>query len=161
MDQSVKDRVCECRLSEGLVPVFDLELRNDDGGTELCTFFDDFGKIAALVLRHGVKAEFIEYQEVGFPEAVQQTGVAAVSMSGHEHFEEPRQAQIPDQETLPAGPLTQGTSQPGFADTGWAGDQEVIRGADLITASKSKKRCSAQASFSPEVHILHCSGRMT
>jgi len=75
--QSVADRVCDCRIAEGLVPSFCRELRGDDGRASVVAVFEYFEEVATLGVLHGRKKKVVEDKHVDLGKARERRSVCA------------------------------------------------------------------------------------
>ena len=80
------------------------------------TVLDDFHQVPALPGGQAVWAPVVEDEQVRLHKRPEQPWEAAVTMSQFEIGEEPGQPLVDDGEVVAAGPLTQGTGQPGLSN---------------------------------------------
>ena len=126
VDQAIEDGVCEGRLVDDIVPGVNGKLTCDDRSAGLIPVFHDFHEVSALPGGQPIGAPVIEDQHVGFDELSEETWEASVAMGKFEIGKQTRDAMIEDGFSVSAGLVSQGASEPGFAHTARAGDQEVL-----------------------------------
>jgi hypothetical protein len=64
VDEPIKDGICDGRVGDDLVPIFDWHLAGDDGGSALVAIIDDFEKIATLLAGERGEAPIIEDEQI-------------------------------------------------------------------------------------------------
>ena len=122
MDESVEDGVGEGGVAEQLMPLGQGELAGDEGGARGVSVFEE---VAAVVGVERGESEVVEDEEVGFGEGGEELGVSAVAAGDGEVVQEPGDAQVQCGEAVAAGVVSESTGEPGLADTGGAGDEDV------------------------------------
>ena len=76
MHESVEDGISECGLTDDVVPLFDRQLRGDEGGTGRMSVIEDVEQVATLLGIQWCQApqSFFEDDEIGFGELYEEPG---------------------------------------------------------------------------------------
>src|SRR6516162_8308389 len=98
------------------MPSVDGYLAGDQGGAAAVTVFDDFQHVMALFRPQRLETPIVENQELDTAEGAHQTRVAAVAACQGEIAEQARYALVEDRAVIAACLVTEGASQPAFAD---------------------------------------------
>ena len=111
MDEAIEDGIGHGRLAEVVVPLLDRELSGDERGFAVVPVVEDFEQIAAQLVVHRHQAPVVENDEVGFGD--------------RQVLQKPGQPEVACGVAVSIGLVGERTGEPGFADAGRAGDQEV------------------------------------
>ena len=87
--------------------------------------FQDFQQVTALLCVQFDQAPVIEDEGLGFCQGGEELGIASIALGDGHVLEESGQAQVQGGVAVPAGVVCQGAGQPGFADAGGAGDEDI------------------------------------
>ena len=79
MHESVEDSVGECGLTDDVVPLFDRQLRGDDGGACRVSVIEDVEQVAALFGIERCQAPVIKDDEIGLRKLGEEPGIGAVA----------------------------------------------------------------------------------
>jgi hypothetical protein len=134
MHDAIEDGVGQSRIVEIGVPMFDRQLTGDQRRLAGDAIVEQFQQVVAFGLADRSEAPIIEDQEVSPGELLQAAAEAAVAVGDAQFFEQAAEASVEDGEALATRGLAQRTSEPSFAETGGAGDEDVESGANPIGA---------------------------
>src|SRR6201995_5177797 len=123
VNDAVEDGVTESRIADVSVPFVHRELAGDDGGSAAVAIVDDLQQIASLFSGERCQSPVIEDEDLHAGQALEHAGIATVTPGETKPFQHARHALIEHGAIIPAGAVTEGTGNPGLADTCWAGDQ--------------------------------------
>src|SRR5215472_6157532 len=116
MDDAVEDGVGEGRFADRIVPTVDRDLAGDQRGAAAVAVLDDFEHFVALLRSERLEAPIIEDQQLDAAEGAHQTQISPVAAGERQIAEHPRHALIEHRAVIATGLLSEGTSQPAFAD---------------------------------------------
>ena len=125
MHQAVEDGIGEGGVADAVVPFFGRQLTGRECGACAVAVFQDFQQVTALLCVQFDQAPVIEDEGLGFRQGVEELGVASVPFGDAQLLEESGQAQVQGGVAEPAGAVCQGAGEPGFADAGGAGDEDI------------------------------------
>ena len=94
--------------------------------------FQDFQQVTALLCVQFDQAPVIEDEDLCFRQGGKEFGVASVALGDSQVLEESGQAQVEGGVAHSAGAVRQGAGEPGFADAGGAGDEDIEVFADPL-----------------------------
>ena len=97
--------------------------------------FQDFQQVTALLCVQFDQAPVIEDEDLGSRQGGEELGIASVPFGDAQVLEESGQAQVQGGVAVPAGAVRQGTGEPGFADAGGAGDEDIEVFADPLAGT--------------------------
>ena len=116
VNDPVEDGVGESGLADQVMPAVDRDLAGDQGGAAAVTIFHDLKHVVTLLGSEGFEPPIVEDQQLDAAEGAHQSREAAIAASERKIAEHPRHALIKHRPVVAAGLLTEGTSQPAFAD---------------------------------------------
>src|SRR5262252_3327062 len=114
VDDAVEDGVGQGRLANQVVPAVDWDLAGDQRGAAAVTVFNDFQHVVTLLGPERLETPIIEDQQLD------------AAARQHEIAKHARDALIEHRAIVAAGLVAEGASQPAFADTGGAFDDQVL-----------------------------------
>ena len=79
MHESVEDGIGECGLPDDVVPLFDRQLRGDDGGPGGMPVVEDVEQVATLLGIQWCQSPVIEDDEIGLGELGEEPRIGAVA----------------------------------------------------------------------------------
>ena len=126
MDDAVENGIGKRGITQVFVPAIDRQLAGDDGRAVAVSVIQDLEQILALQIFESDEAPIIEDQDVDAREACEDGRVRAVAVCQHEFGKEARNTPIDHAVPVPAGLVTQRARHKGLADTGRAGDEDVV-----------------------------------
>ena len=145
MDHAVEDGVRKRRDPDHVMPPINWNLACDDQGSLVVAVLDDFQKVAGLIRRQGLRSPVIKDQEFGACKGAQHPAIARIPVGQCEVSEEPWHAYIENRYVLPAGLLPKRASQPAFAKSGGAGDEEIAPLGDPIAGPEFEEQGAVEA----------------
>ena len=77
MHESVEDGIGECGIADDVVPLFDRQLRGDDGGACRVSVIEDVEQVAALFGIERCQALVIKDDEIGLRKLGEEPGIGA------------------------------------------------------------------------------------
>src|SRR5215472_3591989 len=154
VDDAVEDGVGQGRLANQVVPAVDWDLASDQRGAAAVTVFNDFQHIVTLLGPERLETPIIEDQQLDAAERAHQPGVAAVAARQHEIAEHARDALIEHRAIVAAGLVAEGASQPAFADTGGAFDDQVLRLLDPTAGNQGLEECAVETAGDAVIDVL-------
>ena len=154
MDQPVQDGIGEGGISNDIMPVLEGELAGNEGGSPAGPVLDDFQQVSAFGLVQGGQAIVVNGQQVGLLESVHKLGIGAIGPGSGQFIDEAGKAEVAGGEPLPAGGLSEGTGQIGFACAGGAGDEDDLMVLDPIAGGEAEDDGAIESSWGTEVQIL-------
>ena len=102
----------------------------------------------------GFEAEVVENEKIGAAERFDQARMATVA-SGERHvLAQLWPAMIEDRAIVAAGFLTDGASQPAFADAGWADQGQIVVGVDPIACCELLEQGAIETSGGAIVDVF-------
>ena len=125
MHQAVEDGIGEGGVADTVVPFFGRQLTGRECGACAVAVFQDFQQVTALLCVQFDQSPVIEDEGLGFRQGVEELGVASVPFGDAQLLEESGQAQVQGGVAGSTGAVRQGTGEPGFADAGGAGDEDI------------------------------------
>src|SRR5579871_216884 len=132
MYDPIEDGVGEGWIVEVGVPVIHRQLAGDERSLAADAVVEDFEQVGALGLADGREGEVIEDEQIGASELLQAPAEAAVAVGDAQFFEQTAEAGVEHREALAAGSLAERTREPGLAEAGGAGDEDVVAGANPV-----------------------------
>jgi hypothetical protein len=91
---------------------------------------------------------------MGFREPLDEASITAIGTSERDLIEELRATEVKGSEAIPAGFLSQGTSEEGFSDTRGTGDQNILMASDPVTGGEIQEHRFFDASGCFKVNIF-------
>jgi hypothetical protein len=91
---------------------------------------DDFQKIASLLGGERCQSPIVEDEYLHTCQALEHAGIAPVTTCEAERFQHTRYALIENRAVIAAGSMAESTGDPGLADAGGAGDQQILLAFD-------------------------------
>ena len=125
MYQPVEDGVGEGVIADGGIPLVDGQLAGHECGAGVIAVIHDVHEAMALCGVASVHAPVIDDEDLGSRQGVDEFGIASVPFGDAQVLEESGQAQVQGGVAGSTGAVRQGTGEPGFADAGGAGDEDI------------------------------------
>src|SRR5882724_10026534 len=154
MEQAVKDRVRQGRISQGLMPMLHWELAGDHGRATAVAVFQEFKDIAAVLITEGGKSPVIKNEEGGFGQRGHEFRIPSIAFGNRELLEQARQPQVEDGVPFATGLVAQRTAEPGFPTARWARDEHIVPIVDPWTGGQAKQEGFIESTRVPIVDIL-------
>ena len=151
---AVEDGVGEGRIVEVGVPMFDRQLTGDQSGFAGSAIVEQFEQVIAFGLADRCEPPIVEDQEIGAGELLQAATEAAVAVGDTQFFEQAAEASVEDGEALTTRGLAQGTGEPGLAETGGAGDEDVVAAANPIGTGETGELARIETAGTARVEVL-------
>ena len=123
--ESVEDGIGEGGVADDFMPLFDWQLRGDEGRTQAMSVVEDVEQVAALLGIECREPPVIEDEEVGFGELGEVLGIGAVAASDGDVGQKAWDAEVAGGEAIATGAVGDGTGEEGFADAGGPGDEDI------------------------------------
>src|SRR5208282_4187325 len=136
---AVEDGVGQGWIVEIGVPMFNGQLTGDQGGFAGRAIVEQFEQVGAFGLDDWCEAPIVEDQEIGAGELLQAAAEAAIAVGNAQFFEQAAEASVEDGKALATCGLAQRTSEPGLAEPGGAGDEDVVSGANPVGAGEARE----------------------
>ena len=130
MHQPVEDGICEGWVANDVIPLLYRELTCDDGRLAAIAIIHDLHQIAPLAGGHLFRAPVVQDQNIGAHNFAEDALEAAIAPRGGQFAEEAWHPIVEGDFALPAGLMTQGAGQPGFADPAGPRDQDAAMFGD-------------------------------
>lgn len=127
VDDAIEDGVGQRGVVQVFVPVLDGQLAGDDARSTADPIVHLLEQIGPLRLVEGRDSPVIDQQHVGAPDGGKPPSEAAVAVGDMQLFEQRGQTDVEHREALATSGIAQSTSEPGLADPGLTGDQDVLR----------------------------------
>jgi hypothetical protein len=124
--QAVQDGVCEGWVAYEVMPVVHRELAGHEGRSNAMTILCDFEEVVTLFIVECEEAPVVEDEEVGLGKGGKEPAISAIAFGDVKFWEKPWQADVLGGVALPAGLMSEGAGEVGFAASGRAGDDEVM-----------------------------------
>ena len=154
MQDAIKDRVRQGRITEILVPHGGGELTGDDGRTSFIPVIQNFGQNASPFCRRGIESPVVQDQHLNFGELCQQLQIAAVPLRQDQFLQQSAGLRVLGAVALPAGLVGQRAADEGLADPGGAGDDRPAFLVDPQTLSEGPQQLAIQAARVFGVDVL-------
>ena len=152
--KAVQNGVGVSGIANDLMPGGQRELGSDDGRSAAIPLFEDFEQITMGAGVEGLEAEVIENEKIGPTEGFDQARMATIA-SGEGHvLVQLRPAMIEDRPIVAAGFLTDGASQPAFADAGGADQGQIVVGVDPFALSELLEQGAIETSGGAIVDVF-------
>ena len=100
------------------------------------------------------EAPVVEDEQLDAGEALEQAGMASVAAGERQRLEQPRHALVEDGAVVAAGLVPEGAGDPGFADAGRAGDQQILVAVDPIAGGELLEQGAVEAAGGAQIDIL-------
>src|ERR1700682_306135 len=139
VDDAIEDSVGQRRIVEVCVPVVDRQLTGDQRRFAGDAIVEQFEQVVAFGLADRRETPIVEDQQIGPGELLQAAAEAAVAVGGAQFFEQAAGAGVKDGKALATRGLAQRTGEPGLAETGGAGDEDVVSGANPVGAGEARE----------------------
>ena len=123
----------------------DRQLAGDDGRAAVVAVVHDLQQVAPLLGGERGQAPVVEDQQLDPGQALQQAGVAPVAARQGERLEQPRQTLVEHRAVVAAGLVAEGAGQPGLADAGRAGEQQLLVAVDPIAGGQPLEQGAVEA----------------
>ena len=123
---TIEDGVGQGRIVEPFVPAGDRELAGDERRTGTDTIIEQFEQVVTLGRRDRCDGEVVEGEQVDACELGETTTEGPVTMRDAKFVEQTRCAHVEHREPGVRRLLGKGTAEPGLADAGGAGDEDVL-----------------------------------
>lgn len=136
VNQPIKDRIGQRRISDDFVPVFDWKLAGHQGRADSVTVFEDFQEVPSLLFGEGREAPIIQHEQIILGDRDKQLVIAADAFGQGQIIEEPGDPQIEGGEAAATGLVCQRRAEITLAGASGAADQCVVVGSDPLTACK-------------------------
>lgn len=156
VNQAVEDGIGDGGVVNDLVPLVDRELAGHERGALSVPIVEDLEQVAVLFARDGGHSEVVDHDESGASHLFEQLHQAAIGLGVLQFAEELRCVIIADTVSIPAGLMSQGASEVGFAGTGRTSDEAVVMALDPLGTTKLIDLCSFEAPRMAIVDILQC-----
>ena len=160
MHQAVEDRVGQCRIPQGLMPVLDRQLTGHQRGPAIMAIFDDLQQVATIFITERRQAPVIENQQVGLGQGRQHFPIASIPFGDREFLEESGEPEVERGQAFATGLMPQRTAEPGFSNARWAGDQDVVMLPHPLARGETGHQGLVQSAGMPIVDIFDA-GRLT
>jgi len=97
----------------------------------------------------------VEDEELNATDGFEQAAIAAVASSEGERLEQARDAMILDRAIVAASFVTEGASNPAFAQPGCPCDEQVLIAVDPITADQPGEDGAVDAAWRAPIEVFH------
>ena len=154
MHESVEDGIGEGGVADDFMPLFDWQLRGDEGRTQAMSVVEDVEQVAALLGIECREPPVIEDEEVGFGELGEVLGIGAVAASDGDVGQKAWDAEVAGGEAIATGAVGDGTGEEGFADAGGPGDEDIEVVVDKAASGKLGEERFIKATASLAVEVL-------
>ena len=115
---------------------------------------EQFEQVGTFGLADRCEAPIIEDQEVGAGELLQAATEAAVAVGNAQFFEQPAETGVENGKALTTRGLAQRTSEPGLAEAGGAGDENVVAAANPVGAGETRELAWIETTSTAGVEVL-------
>jgi hypothetical protein len=160
MDQAVKDRVGQRRITQGLMPVLDGQLAGDQRGPAIMAVFDDLQQVATVCITERREPPVIQDQQVGLGQGGQEFARASIAFRNRSFLEESGEPERERRQAFTTRLMAQRTAEPGFPDARRTGDQDMMMFPHPLARDESGHQGFIQAPGMPIVDIFDA-GRLT
>jgi len=97
----------------------------------------------------------VEDEELNATDGFEQAAIAAVASSEGERLEQARDAMILDRAIVAASFVTEGASNPAFAQPGCPCDEQVLIAVDPVTADQPGEDGAVDAAWRAQIDVFH------
>ena len=129
-----------------------------DGRAAPVPIVDDLQEVAPLLGGERGKAPVVEDQQLGARQTLEEPCIAPITASERERIEQPGQAMVEDRAVVAAGLVTERASNPTFADSGRADDEQVLVAVDPVAGGEFLEQRLVEAARGFVVDVLDDSG---
>ena len=136
MYEAVEDGIGQGGIADDVVPFFDGKLTGDQGRSGAVSILQYLQQIATMLCRQFGQSPIIEDDDIGLGQGGQELGVSPVALGDDHLLQQSGQTQIQGGIAFPTGLLREGTGQPGLADAGWSGEQDIEVLLDPLAAGQ-------------------------
>src|SRR6266545_4063948 len=154
MHDAIEDGVGQGRIVEVGVPMFNRQLTGDQGGLAGAAIVEQFEQVVAFGLTDRGEPPIVEDQQIGAGELLQPPTETAVAVGDAQFFEQAAETRVEDGESLTTRGLTQGTGEPGLAEPGGTGDEDVVSGTNPIGAGETRELARIETTGTARVEVL-------
>ena len=158
VNDAIQDGVSESGVAYDVVPMFDRNLTGDDGRGSTMAIVKDLQKVAPFGRIEHRQAPIIENEELNASEGFEQAAIAAVAPSEGECLEQTRDALILDRTIVAAGFVTEGASNPTFAEPGCSCNEQVLIAVDPVADDESSEDSAVDAAWRAQIDVFHACG---
>ncbi len=152
---AIEDSVGQRGIVEVGVPMFDRQLTGNQGGFAGGAIVEQFEQIIAFGLTDRCETPIVEDQEIGAGELLQAATEATVAVGDAQFFEQAAEARVEDGKALATRGLAQRTGEPGLAEAGGAGDEDVVSGANPVGAGEACELTRIETTGTAGVEVLN------
>src|SRR6202163_581566 len=154
---AIEDGVGQRGIVEEGIPMFDRQLTGDQRRFAGGAIVKQFEQISTVGLADRCEAPIVEDEQIDSGELLQAAAEATVAVGNAQFFEQAAEASVEDGKALATRGLAQRTGEPGLAETGGAGDEDVVSGANPVGAGEAGELTSIEAAGTGGVEILNTS----
>src|ERR1019366_1988234 len=154
---AIEDSVGQGRIVEIGVPMFDRQLTGDQRRFAGGAIVEQFEQIIAFGLTDRCQTPIVEDQQIGAGELLQAATEATVAVGNAQFFEQAAEASVEDGEALAERGVGRRTGEPGLAEAGGAGDEDVVSGANPVGTGKARELTWIETAGTAGVEILNAS----
>ncbi len=158
MDQSVADRIRDAGFADGGAPGRRRELTGNQRRGPFAPIFQDLEQIPPLGVGQRREEPIIDGQEIELGQFREQSAIGAGAATDGEVVQEPRRPDIRRREAVATRAVHEGRREPGLADAGRSGDQEMMVIADPAARAEAQDDLAGEASRGAEIDISSDAG---
>ena len=154
MNQPVADRIGDAGFANGGVPGRGRELAGNQRRGALTAIFQDLEQIPPLGVGQWREQLVIDGQEIELGQLGEQSAIGAVPATDGQVVQEPRCPDIRRGEAVATRALDEGRGEPGLADAGRSGDQQMVVIADPATRAEAQDHLTVEPAGRAEIDIF-------
>src|SRR5262249_16258174 len=152
--EAVQDCVPKGGIPYGFMPGLHGDLGGDDGGCAAMPVIENLEQVAAFGGgKHG-QPPVVQNQELGATKRLQPSAGATGAAGDAQRFEQTRDAMVEDRAVIAAGFVSEGTSNPTFAQAAGSGDQQVLVTVDPFAADQPGEDGAVDAARGAQIDIF-------
>jgi len=158
VDEPVEDCIGECRIGHRLMPVISWKLAGDDGGAMLMPVVEKFEEVALMGGGELCQPPVVEHDHVDASRLFEELEIATIAVGDLQIFEETGEAMVLGSIPFEAGCVRQGSGDKAFAQTGGAGDDDVLMTAHPVGEAKGKHEFFVKSARASIIDVDHRGG---
>lgn len=154
MYQAIEQGVGQRGVVDPAVPVLDGKLAGQDGGAAAGAVVDHFQQVMPGIFLQRRQAPVVQNQDIDLGQLLQGAPEATVAVGDAQLLQQARGAQVQRAVALATGLVAQGAGEPGLADAGRAGQQQVVPLTDPVTTGQGRDQALVQRAATAPVEVF-------
>jgi hypothetical protein len=154
MDKAVENGIGNSWISNVGMPVVDWQLAGDDGGGAPMAIVDDLQQVATLLGVERRQPPVVEDEDLNASQALEHACIASITTGEAKPFQHSWYPLIEHGAIVATGSLAEGTGNPGLADAGGAGDQQILLAFYPLSLCQPLEQGSVETTVCAVIDIL-------